>query len=84
MAQNPYLHVMIQAGYFDGATTYFDAKYTMWHLDPSGKLKDRMRFEGYRSGHMMYLRRDDLRLANDHIRSFIEDTLPDEGQPAKY
>jgi len=55
MAQNPYLHVMVQSGYFDGATTYFNAKYTMWHLDPSGKMKDRLRFEGYRSGHMMYL-----------------------------
>jgi len=29
MAQNPYLHVMIQSGLFDGATTYFNAKYTM-------------------------------------------------------
>lgn len=84
MAQNPYLNVMIQSGYFDGATTYFDAKYTMWHLDPSGRLKDRMRFEGYRSGHMMYLRRDDLELANEHIRSFIAETIPEQGQPAKY
>ena len=32
MAQNPYLNVMIQSGYFDGATNYFDAKYTMWQL----------------------------------------------------
>ena len=29
MAENPYLHVMIQSGYYDGATTYFDAKYSM-------------------------------------------------------
>lgn len=39
MAENPYLYVMIQSGYYDGATTYFDAKYSMWQLDPSGKLK---------------------------------------------
>ena len=26
MAQNPYLNVMIQSGYYDGATNYFDAK----------------------------------------------------------
>ena len=26
MAQNPYLNVMIQAGYYDGATNYFDAQ----------------------------------------------------------
>jgi len=84
MAQNPYLKVMIQSGYFDGATTYFDAKYTMWHLDPSGKLKDRMRFEGYHSGHMMYLRREDLASSNEHIRSFIKESIPGKGVPAKY
>ena len=75
---------MIQSGYYDGATKYFDAKYTMWHLDPSGRLKDRLRFEGYRSGHMMYLRKEDLISANEHIREFIRDATPDPGEPAKY
>ena len=42
MAQNPYLNVLIQSGYYDGATTYFQAKYTMWQVDPSGKMKDRL------------------------------------------
>ena len=84
MAQNPYLKVMTQSGYYDGATTYFNAKYNMWHLDPSGRFRDRMRFEGYRSGHMMYLRREDLASANEHIREFIRDSLPKKGAPAKY
>jgi carboxypeptidase C (cathepsin A) len=84
MAQNPYLNVMFQCGYFDGATTYFEAKYTMWQLDPSGKLRDRFRFEGYRSGHMMYLRQEDLATSNEHIRDFILKSTPKKGQPAKY
>ena len=84
MAQNPNLEVLIQAGYFDGATTYFNAKYTMWQLDPSGRMQDRISFKGYRSGHMMYLRSEDLKNANDDIRSFIENNLPREGQSAKY
>lgn len=84
MATNPYLHVMIQSGYFDGATTYFNAKYTLWHLDPSGKFKDRLNFEGYRSGHMMYLRQEDLASANEDIREFIVKSTPEKGQPAKY
>jgi len=84
MAENPYMHLMVQSGYYDGATTYFDAKYTMWQIDPSGKLKDRMRFEGYRSGHMMYLRAEDLATSNEHIRDFIRKSLPATGQPAKY
>ncbi len=84
MAQNPYLHVMTQSGYFDGATTYYNAKYTMWHIDPSGRMKDRLSFKGYRSGHMMYLRKEDLAAANDHIREFIKKSLPGKGIPAKY
>lgn len=84
MAQNPYLNVMIQSGYYDGATTYFNAKYSMWHLDPSGKMKDRLSFKGYRSGHMMYLRAEDLKKANDDIREMIKNTLPGKGVPAKY
>ncbi|RUO23577.1 carboxypeptidase [Aliidiomarina iranensis] len=84
MAQNPFLNVLYQAGYYDGATNYFDAKYSMWQMDPSGKMKDRLFFEGYRSGHMMYLRRHDLELSNEHLREFILNALPAEGTPAKY
>lgn len=83
MAQNPYLKVFIQSGYYDGATTYFGAKYTMWQIDPSGKMKDRFTFKGYRSGHMMYLRHDDLISANDDLREFIKNSLSN-GKAAKY
>ena len=83
MAQNPYLKVLTQSGYYDGATTYFGAKYTMWQVDPSGKMKDRFTFKGYRSGHMMYLRHDDLISANDDLRDFINNSLS-KGKSAKY
>jgi len=82
MAENPYLKTMIQAGYYDGGTDYFSAKYTMWHIDPSGQLKDRFRFRLYRSGHMMYLRDEDLVTSNQDIRDFIEWATPAEGAPA--
>ncbi|PKP31886.1 MAG: carboxypeptidase [Bacteroidetes bacterium HGW-Bacteroidetes-17] len=83
MAENPYLNIMFQTGYYDGACTYFNSKYTMWQIDPSGKLKDRMSFKGYRSGHMMYLRKEDLKTANDDLRNFILNSLPN-GKSAKY
>lgn len=82
MAQNPFLKVLVQSGYYDGATSYYNAKYTLNQLDPSGRLRDRMDFEGYESGHMMYLRRPDLEKANDDLRDFIEASTP-EG-PARY
>jgi carboxypeptidase C (cathepsin A) len=84
MGQNPYLRVMVQSGYFDGGTDYFSAKYTMWNMDPAGRFQDRMEFHGYRSGHMMYLRQEDLATSNDHIREFIKKSIPEAGTPAKY
>ena len=83
MAQNPYLKVLVQSGYYDGATTYFNAKYTMWQTDPSGKMKDRFFFKGYRSGHMMYLRSEDLKKSNDDLRDFIKKSTT-KGNSAKY
>jgi carboxypeptidase C (cathepsin A) len=84
MAQNPFMHVMIQSGYFDGATDYFNAKYNMWQLDPSGKMKDRLSWKGYRSGHMLYLRKPDLTASTEDLRDFIRKSLPKPGQGARY
>jgi carboxypeptidase C (cathepsin A) len=83
MAQNPYLHVLTQSGYFDGGTDYFNAKYNMWAMDPTGRFQDRLHFKGYRSGHMMYLRAEDLATSNEDIRAFIARTMPRPGQPAR-
>jgi len=83
MSQNPYLHVMVQSGYYDGGTDYFNAKYTLWNMDPSGRFQDRMTFKGYRSGHMMYLRRPDLEKSNQDVRDFIKASTPAPGEPAR-
>ncbi|UCG89124.1 MAG: carboxypeptidase, partial [Gemmatimonadota bacterium] len=67
MRDNPYLKVMIQGGYYDAATDYFSAVYTISHLQPGGEFKDRFRFSWYESGHMMYLRKPDLANANNDL-----------------
>ncbi|KQS28305.1 S10 family peptidase [Dyadobacter sp. Leaf189] len=84
VAQNPYLHVMVQSGYYDGACDYFNAKFNMWQMDKSGKLQDRFSWKGYRSGHMMYLRSEDLVTSNEDVREFIKKTTPKADQAAKY
>ena len=84
MAQNPFLHLLVQSGYYDGACDYFNAKYNLWQMDPSGKLKDRMFWEGYRSGHMMYLRKEDLISSNENIRTFIKKAIPKANQAADF
>jgi len=77
MSENPYLKVMVQAGYYDMATDFFTAEYTMSHLQYGGELSNRMRFSYYESGHMMYLRDEDLERANGDIREFITWALDD-------
>ncbi|MEH6308806.1 carboxypeptidase [Olivibacter sp. CPCC 100613] len=84
MAENPYLHVMVQSGYFDGACDYFNAKYNLWQMDPVGKFQARMSFKGYRTGHMIYMRQVDLEKANDDLREFIANSTVKKGIPAKY
>ena len=84
MAENPFLHVFVQSGYYDGACDYFNAKYNMWQMDQGGKLKERMSWKGYRSGHMMYLRKSDLEISTEDLREFIKKTMTKQGQPAKY
>jgi len=71
LRDNPYLKVLVQGGYYDAACDYFNAMYTMHHLQPGGEFKDRYRFAWYESGHMMYLRKPDLKNANDDLRKFI-------------
>jgi carboxypeptidase C (cathepsin A) len=84
MAQNPYLHVMVQSGYFDGACDYFNAKYNLWQLDENNRVSDRLSWKGYPSGHMMYLRQDDLKNATEDVRQFILNAMSAANKPAKY
>jgi len=84
MAQNPFLHLLVQSGYYDGACDYFNAKYSLWQLDPGGKLKDRISWKGFRSGHMIYMRQADQAPANQQIRDFIIQSIPKKGEGAKF
>lgn len=84
MRENPYLHLMVQSGYYDGGTDFFNAKYNLWQIDPTGRLSDRISWKGYRSGHMMYLRAEDLETSNEDIRQFIKNSMVAPDMPAKY
>jgi carboxypeptidase C (cathepsin A) len=84
MQENPALHLFNQQGYFDNACTVAAAKYTLWQLDASGKLKDRIRFKAYKSGHMLYVRDQSMIQGNKDLRQFIKNSIPKKGQPIKY
>jgi carboxypeptidase C (cathepsin A) len=77
MTANPFLKVFILEGYYDGACDYFTAQYTMSHLDLSGKLKDRISFGFYESGHMMYIHLPSLMKAKQDLADFIRSACPE-------
>ncbi len=84
ISQNPGLKVLLQSGYYDGACDYFNAKYNFWQMDKSGKFQDRFTIKGYRCGHMMYVRKEDMKQANEDIREFIKASMPEDGKGIAY
>jgi carboxypeptidase C (cathepsin A) len=77
MTTNPYLKVFVLEGYYDAACDYFTAQYTLSHLDLTGKLKDRISFGFYESGHMMYLHLPSLIKAKQDLANFIRSACPE-------
>ncbi|WP_205625235.1 hypothetical protein [Aquimarina atlantica] len=56
----------------------------IWQLNADGKLKKRLSFKGYDSGHRMYLRNEDLIKATDDIRTFITKSSININKGSKY
>ena len=74
MAKDPYLHVMVGAGYYDTATPFANAEYTFNHLGFDQTYKDRVQFHYYESGHMAYLNQSSAKQLKSDIAQFIAST----------
>ncbi|MEO6778166.1 MAG: peptidase S10 [Gemmatimonadaceae bacterium] len=75
MAKDPYLHVMVGAGYYDTATPFANAEYTFNHLGFDQTYRDRVSFKYYESGHMAYLNQASAKQLKSDIANFIASTL---------
>jgi carboxypeptidase C (cathepsin A) len=74
MKQNPDLKVMVNGGYFDVSTPYFEGKMEMRHLPVPPALRSNVEYHYYESGHMAYLRAEQLRELHDNVADFIRRT----------
>jgi carboxypeptidase C (cathepsin A) len=74
MAKDPYLHVMVGAGYYDMATPFANAEYTFNHLGFDQTYRDRVQFSYYESGHMAYLNQASAKQLKSDIAKFIAST----------
>jgi len=76
MTENKYLKVHVLEGYYDAACDYFSALYAFSHIDMNGELKDRIHFDFYESGHMMYIHESSLVKMKKDLRNFVESACP--------
>ncbi|ACI53031.1 peptidase S10 serine carboxypeptidase [Gluconacetobacter diazotrophicus PA1 5] len=71
---NPTLKIMLNAGYFDLATPYYEGIYEMQHLPVPAALQKNIEFQQYQSGHMVYANVPSLTQLHDNIADFIRRT----------
>jgi carboxypeptidase C (cathepsin A) len=55
IVQNPYLKILVMEGYYDLATPYFAANYSMDHLNLGAAFRKNISYATYESGHMVYV-----------------------------
>jgi carboxypeptidase C (cathepsin A) len=76
ITQNPHLKVLVMEGYYDLATPFLGANYTMDHLDLLPDFRKNISYAQYYSGHMVYLdQKSHAKMTKDY-ESFIDATLP--------
>ncbi len=74
MKYNPELKVMLNAGYFDLATPFFEGIYEMQHLPIEPRLRSNIEYQFYPSGHMVYAHEASLKALHDNVADFIRRT----------
>jgi carboxypeptidase C (cathepsin A) len=71
---NPNLKVLLNAGYYDLATPYYEGIYEMHHLQIPSSLKGNIEYKQYESGHMVYAHEASLHALHDTVADFIKRT----------
>jgi carboxypeptidase C (cathepsin A) len=71
MAKNPYMKVMIAAGYYDMATPFYAAEYSVSAMNLDPQLRRNITFNYYEAGHMMYIEKNSLKKLHNDAASFI-------------
>ena len=71
MAKNPFMKILVAQGYYDMATPFYAAEYTISALNLDPSLRKNISFEYYESGHMMYIETKSLKKLHDDASAFI-------------
>jgi carboxypeptidase C (cathepsin A) len=72
MRKNPYMKVFVASGYYDMATPYFAAEYTVAAMNLDPQLRRNFSFAYYEAGHMMYIEKGSLRKLKEDMAAFMQ------------
>ncbi|MGH7024463.1 MAG: S10 family peptidase [Caulobacteraceae bacterium] len=74
MKYDPQLKIMVNGGYFDLATPFYEGWYEDHHLQIPPNLQNNIEYHYYQSGHMVYAHEASLKQMHDNVASFISRT----------
>jgi len=74
MKTNPNLKILLNGGYYDLATPFYEGIYEMQHLQIPRKLQANIEYKQYESGHMVYAHQASLKVLHDTVAAFIRQT----------
>ncbi len=75
MAKNPYMKVFVAQGYYDMATPFYAAEYTVSAMNLDPQLRRNVLFAYYEAGHMMYIEKNSLKKLKDDATAFIQSSM---------
>ncbi|MGD0508769.1 MAG: peptidase S10 [Terriglobales bacterium] len=76
MIKNPYMKILVMEGYYDLATPFAAANWTMDHLDLDEKFRQNISYGTYNAGHMVYIDRAEHDKMKKDLVDFMEKCLP--------
>ncbi|MBZ5550017.1 MAG: peptidase S10 [Acidobacteriia bacterium] len=76
MIKNPYMRILVMEGYYDLATPFAAADWTMDHLNLDAQYRQNISYATYGSGHMVYIDRAEHDKMKKDLVNFMEKCLP--------
>jgi carboxypeptidase C (cathepsin A) len=74
--KNPYMKILVMEGYYDLATPFAAANWTMDHLDLNPQFRQNISYATFNSGHMVYIDRSQHDKMKKDLVDFMEKSLP--------
>jgi carboxypeptidase C (cathepsin A) len=75
MIKNPYMKVLVMEGFYDLATPFAAANWTMDHLNLDSKLQGNVSYATYKAGHMVYIDRAEHTKMKKDLVEFMDKCL---------